>query len=136
MPVWGQTLFGVAFFFALLIAGLSTSISMMEAFTSAVIDRTGTRRKTVLGWLTGVGLWWDVTVKNITRALLGDNIVTNRIEELGEPYGGYSRPAIILFGWTVAVGMVAASVYPSRRPDHSEMLQYAAGYCCTAASPR
>ena len=55
MPGWGQTLFGLAFFFSLLIAGISSSISMMEAFVSPVVDRYGTDRKKLIGWVSGVG---------------------------------------------------------------------------------
>jgi len=63
-------LFGVLFFLALTIAGLSSSISIVEAFTSAVIDKFHYRRRAVvtvlaiLGFLggiifaTGGGLAW------------------------------------------------------------------------------
>lgn len=54
-PTWLQSLFGVLFFAALLLAGISSSISMMEAFASAVIDRFGVDRKKLLGWFSIIG---------------------------------------------------------------------------------
>ncbi len=41
-------LFGAIFFFCLFVAGLSSSISIIEAFTSAVIDKFGLNRKSVV----------------------------------------------------------------------------------------
>lgn len=55
MPGWAQTIFGLAFFSALLVAGISSSISMFESFASAIIDRTGISRKKLLGWFTVIG---------------------------------------------------------------------------------
>jgi neurotransmitter:Na+ symporter, NSS family len=63
-------LFGVLFFVSLIFAGLTSSISMVEAFSSAVIDKTGISRKkivtftSVAGYLisilyaTGAGLYF------------------------------------------------------------------------------
>lgn len=54
-PFWLQSAFGVLFFLALLLAGISSSISMMEALASAVIDRFGVDRKKLLGWFSLIG---------------------------------------------------------------------------------
>lgn len=43
----GGRIFGVLFFAALVIAGLSSSISIVEAFTSAITDRFNVTRKTL-----------------------------------------------------------------------------------------
>jgi NSS family neurotransmitter:Na+ symporter len=63
-------LFGAIFFFCLVVAGLSSSISIVEAFTSAMVDKFGVRRKplitsvSILGFLgsiiftTQAGLLW------------------------------------------------------------------------------
>ena len=63
-------LFGVLFFFLLLIAGISSSISIIEAFTSAVVDKFSLSRKKIVttlcltGFLgslmftTNSGLFW------------------------------------------------------------------------------
>lgn len=69
LPAFGNV-FGAIFFLALVIAGLSSSISIIEAFTSAVIDKFDVARGkvisviSVLGFLggiiftTGGGLFW------------------------------------------------------------------------------
>ena len=66
----GGNIFGAIFFFCLVVAGLSSSISIIEAFVSAMVDKFGFSRKTlitvvsVLGFLgsviftTQAGLFW------------------------------------------------------------------------------
>jgi NSS family neurotransmitter:Na+ symporter len=66
----GGNLFGAIFFFCLVVAGLSSSISIIEAFTSAVVDKFGLRRGllvtavSIIGFLgsivftTQAGLFW------------------------------------------------------------------------------
>lgn len=49
------TVFGVLFFLSLVFAGLTSSISLLEAFTSAVIDKSGASRKKVVTIVTIVG---------------------------------------------------------------------------------
>lgn len=48
--------FGVLFFALLLIAGLTSSISLVEALTSALRDKYNVPRKVVLAWAGGVGV--------------------------------------------------------------------------------
>jgi len=48
--------FGLLFFFLLLIAGLTSSISLVEAFTSAVRDKFHVSRKRVLVWMGSIGV--------------------------------------------------------------------------------
>jgi NSS family neurotransmitter:Na+ symporter len=47
MPFFPQ-LFGMLFFAALFMAGISSSISLIEAFTTALQDKTGITRKTII----------------------------------------------------------------------------------------
>ncbi|MGB2929943.1 MAG: sodium-dependent transporter [Desulfobacterales bacterium] len=66
----GGNIFGAVFFFCLVIAGVSSSISIVESFTSAVVDKFGISRKTfvtvlcILGFIgsiiftTNAGLLW------------------------------------------------------------------------------
>ena len=49
------TVFGVIFFACLVFAGITSSVSMVEAFASAVIDKTGASRKKVVNWTIGIG---------------------------------------------------------------------------------
>ncbi len=44
----GGEIFGAIFFFSLFVAGMSSSISIIEAFTSALIDKFGFNRKVVV----------------------------------------------------------------------------------------
>jgi NSS family neurotransmitter:Na+ symporter len=50
-----QELFGVLFFLALTIAGLSSGVSIIEALTSAVLDKFQISRKLVVSLLCGIG---------------------------------------------------------------------------------
>jgi NSS family neurotransmitter:Na+ symporter len=64
------TLFGVLFFLALTVAGIASSVSILEAFSAAIIDKFGCLRKftvsvvSILGFLSGIvfttrgGLVW------------------------------------------------------------------------------
>ena len=76
----GGNLFGAIFFLCLVVAGLSSSISIVEAFISATVDKFGFRRKplitlvTILGFLgsiiftTQAGLLWlDIADHFITH---------------------------------------------------------------------
>jgi NSS family neurotransmitter:Na+ symporter len=48
-------IFGILFFFLLTIAGISSSISIIEAFTSAIIDKFGISRKRIITVICCVG---------------------------------------------------------------------------------
>ncbi len=73
-------LFGAVFFTSLVVAGLSSSISIVEAFTSAVVDKFGTDRRVlttvlaVVGFLGGIifttqgGLFWLDIVDHFINA--------------------------------------------------------------------
>ncbi|MTI67895.1 MAG: sodium-dependent transporter [Firmicutes bacterium] len=81
------TLFGVLFFVSLVFAGLTSSISLMEAFVSAVTDKTGSSRKKVVtitaivGYLvsvmyaTGAGLYFldiiDAFINSFSIVVVG-----------------------------------------------------------------
>jgi NSS family neurotransmitter:Na+ symporter len=66
----GGNFFGAVFFLCLVVAGLSSAVSIVEAFVSAVVDKFGTRREPlvtgvcVLGFLGSItfatqgGLFW------------------------------------------------------------------------------
>ena len=54
MPALAQV-FGVVFFASLVIAGLSSGVSLIEAFTSAVIDKFHYPRKSVVTWICMTG---------------------------------------------------------------------------------
>jgi NSS family neurotransmitter:Na+ symporter len=51
----GGNLFGAIFFLSLVIAGVSSSISIIEAFTSAVVDKFGIDRKKLVSGICALG---------------------------------------------------------------------------------
>ncbi len=170
-------LFGVLFFVCLVFAGITSSISLVEASSSALIDKTGASRKKVvslvclvgyaisivystgaglyfldiidnfvnsygivtvglleaitIGWLFGaskirehtnpisyfsVGKWWNVMVKFVTPLILTFMIISNVINEIMKPYGGYSQKALIAFGWSVVIIGIGLSLILCQRP--------------------
>ncbi len=52
----GGSVFGVMFFASLVVAGLSSSVSIIEAFTSATVDKFGWDRKQVVTTISVLGL--------------------------------------------------------------------------------
>ncbi|ACL76826.1 sodium-dependent transporter [Ruminiclostridium cellulolyticum] len=170
-------LFGVLFFICLVFAGITSSISLVEASSSALIDKTGAGRKKVvslvclvgysisivystgaglyfldiidnfinsygivtvglleaitIGWLFGaskirehtnaisyfsIGKWWNVMVKFITPLILTFMIISNIVNEIIKPYGGYSQKALIAFGWSVVILGIVLSLILCTRP--------------------
>lgn len=170
-------LFGVLFFTCLVFAGITSSISLVEASSSAFIDKTGANRKKVVslvclvgysisiiyttgaglyfldiidnfvnsygivsiglleaiavGWFFGaskirehtnpmsyfsVGKWWNVMIKFVTPAILTFMIISNVINEISKPYGGYSQKALLAFGWSAVIIGIGLSLIISQRP--------------------
>lgn len=170
-------IFGILFFLCLVFAGITSSISLVEASSSAMIDKTGAGRKKVvslvcivgytisivystgaglyfldiidnfinsygivtvglleaitIGWLFGaskirehtnpisyfsIGKWWNVMVKFVTPSILTFMIVSNIINEVIKPYGGYSQKALIAFGWSVIIIGIGLSLILCQRP--------------------
>jgi NSS family neurotransmitter:Na+ symporter len=74
------TIFGVLFFACLVFAGLTSSVSLVEAFSSAIIDKTGMSRKkmvtigALVGYLisvlyaTGAGLYFLDIIDNFVNS--------------------------------------------------------------------
>ncbi len=170
--------FGVVFFFCLIIAGISSSISMLEAFASAALDkypRVGRTRLVgglcvfglagsvvyaggngvhllqivdhfvnqygivviglieviVVGYLYNaavmraqinanatvrIGVWWEWLIRYVTPLLLGTMLVRNLAAEVTQRYEGYPLSALVLFGWSVAAGILIAGLLLARRP--------------------
>ncbi len=53
---------------------------------------------------------WNICLRFVTPLMLGVILVTNFIEDLGENYGGYSMDAIVLFGWSMLLGILLLSL--------------------------
>ncbi|MCP4650015.1 MAG: sodium-dependent transporter [PVC group bacterium] len=123
--------FGLIFFGILVIAGLSSAISILEAFASAVIDKFHYSRKivvsvlSVLGFLGGIifttraGLYWlDIADHFITHygiiiAAIFECIVIGwvfKAEKLREHINHYSTWKLKKWWWDVSVKIIAPVV--------------------------
>jgi len=95
LPAFSQ-LFGVLFFGCLVIAGLSSSVSILEAFTSATIDKFHYSRKTVVSVLAAAGLFGS-TIFATQGGLFWLDIVDHFLTQYGLVLGGILE--CILIGW-------------------------------------
>lgn len=99
----GGNLFGAIFFFCLVIAGLSSSISIIEAFVSAMVDKFGFRRKTLITAVSVLGFLGSVIFT--TRAgLLWLDIVDHFLTHYGLVIVGIAE--CILVGWFFNLDLV------------------------------
>ena len=102
-------IFGILFFVCLVFAGLTSSVSMVEAFSSAVIDKTGANRKKVVtvtaicGYLVG-------TVFATGSGLYILDIVDHFINSYGIVVIGLAEAAIV--GWLFGTHKIREHVNP------------------------
>ena len=183
MGVWGNIL-GVLFFMCLIFAGLTSSVSLVEAVTAPIIDKTGWNRKKVVTWIcvlgfvasiafaTNAGLylldiidnfinnygivvvglleafvigwiikpaairnhtnsvsyfkigkWWDITIKYITPVILAFMLISSLINEIKNPYEGYSISALLVYGWAIVGIAIIGSLLISRTPWKNKNLE-------------
>lgn len=54
MGIWGNIL-GVLFFLCLVFAGITSAVSLLEAISAAVIDKTGWERKRIVTMISIAG---------------------------------------------------------------------------------
>ncbi len=101
MP-WGS-MFGAIFFFCLVVAGLSSSISLMEAFISAYIDKFGSNRKKVTTVTSIIGLLGGM-VFTTQGGLHWINIVDHFITDYGLVLSGLLESVMI--GWVLGTGIL------------------------------
>lgn len=93
-------LFGVLFFGCLVIAGLSSSVSIMEAFTSSVIDKFNYSRKTVASVLAVTGFIGS-TIFATRAGIFWLDIVDHFLTQYGLVLGGILE--CVLIGWVYKV---------------------------------
>ena len=60
-----------------------------------------------------IGIWWDIAIKYLTPIVLGYMFITNIIKEFRTPYGGYPMSAVIVMGWSVAIGAGCRNLFQS-----------------------
>jgi NSS family neurotransmitter:Na+ symporter len=172
-----QRLFGLLFFLALTVAGLASSISIVEAFSAAIIDKFRYPRKAVVsvlsvtgflgglifvtgsglawldivdhvlnryglflacilqcvlvGWIYGarrlrdhvnatswfsVGRLFDVCVRWLVPGVLAYLLLSALIEDVRQPYGGYSWLALVLIGRDWFLATLIVSLFIALRP--------------------
>jgi len=89
-------LFGAIFFLCLVVAGLSSSISIVEAFTSAMVDKFGLRRKTLITAVSILGFLGSI-IFTTQAGLLWLDIVDHFLTHYGLVVVGILE--CILIGW-------------------------------------
>ncbi|MBN3040817.1 MAG: sodium-dependent transporter [Candidatus Omnitrophica bacterium] len=89
-------LFGILFFGSLVIAGLSSSISIIEAFTSGIVDKFHYKRKTVVSVLSVLGFIGGIIFAT-QSGLLWLDIVDHFLTQYGLVIGGIFE--CFLIGW-------------------------------------
>ncbi|VAX34075.1 Sodium-dependent transporter [hydrothermal vent metagenome] len=92
----GGNIFGAIFFLCLVVAGLSSSISIIEAFTSAMVDKFGVRRKRLITIVSILGFCGSV-IFTTQAGLLWLDIVDHFLTHYGLVVVGIFE--CILVGW-------------------------------------
>lgn len=97
MGIWGNIL-GVLFFTCLLFAGLTSSVSLVEAISSAIMDKTGWDRKHIVSGLCIIGIIVSFAFGSKAGIYLLD-IMDNFINNYGIVVVGLLET--ILVGWII-----------------------------------
>jgi NSS family neurotransmitter:Na+ symporter len=92
----GGNLFGALFFLSLVIAGVSSSVSIIEAFTAAVVDKFGVKRKTLVTVICVLGFVGSI-IFTTQAGLLWLDIVDHFLTHYGLVVVGIAE--CILVGW-------------------------------------
>ena len=95
MPAFSR-LFGVVFFTSLVIAGLSSAVSLVEAFSSAVIDKFGFSRKSVVTVVCAIGFVGSI-IFAAKSGLYWVDIIDHFITHYGLVFIGLLE--CIIIGW-------------------------------------
>ncbi len=92
----GGNIFGAIFFFCLVVAGLSSSISITEAFTSAIVDKFGYKRSTLVTVVSVLGVLGSI-IFTTQGGLLWLDIVDHFLTHYGLVIVGIFE--CLLVGW-------------------------------------
>jgi NSS family neurotransmitter:Na+ symporter len=107
---FGNQLFGIMFFLVLIMAGLSSGISLVEAFTCALIDKFEWSRRKVVSGLCLLGFLGSIIFTTRAGLLILD-IVDHFITSYGLVLGGLLE--CILVGWLLKAKVARAHVNSS-----------------------
>ncbi len=103
----GGNLFGAVFFLCLVVAGLSSAISIMEAFVSALVDKFGYRRKPLVTLISVLGFLGSIVFT--TRAgLLWLDIVDHFVTHYGLVVVGILECFVV--GWLFRLPQLRAHI--------------------------
>ena len=97
MGTWG-TILGCLFFACLVFAGLTSCVSLVEAVSSAIIDKTGWERKKVVSYISIIGALLSATFATGAGLYILD-IMDNFINCYGIVVVGLLE--VIVIGWIV-----------------------------------
>jgi NSS family neurotransmitter:Na+ symporter len=100
---FGQAAFGMLFFFTLIIAGLSSGISLVEAFTCSITDKFKCSRGKAVGWVCTLGFLGS-TIFTTNAGLHILDIVDHFVNNYGILVGGLLE--CLLISWVVKARLV------------------------------
>lgn len=100
---FGNSAFGVLFFFTLLVAGLSSGISLIEALTCAIVDKFKFSRGKVVTFICGMGFFGSI-VFTTQAGLLVLDIVDHFVNQYGLLVGGLLE--CLFVGWVVKAKVI------------------------------
>ena len=103
----GKTIFGLLFFLVLIMAGLSSAISLVEAFCCSLIDKFGFSRKKTVTVVCTLGLLGS-TVFTTRAGLLILDIVDHFVNNYGLVSGGIVE--CLLVGWVLKAAIARRHV--------------------------
>ncbi|NOX20466.1 MAG: sodium-dependent transporter [Nitrospirae bacterium] len=103
----GGNLFGAIFFFCLVVAGISSSVSIIEAFTSALIDKFGMNRKSLVSVISILGFVGSI-IFTTQAGLLWLDIVDHFITNYGLVVVGIAE--CVLAGWLFDIAILQRHV--------------------------
>lgn len=95
LPI-GQSLFGVMFFIVLILAGLSSGVSLIEAFSCSLIDKFGFKRGKVVTFICILGFLGSI-IFTTRSGLLILEITDHYVTDFGLVTAGFLE--CILVGW-------------------------------------
>jgi len=95
LPI-GQSIFGVMFFVVLILAGLSSGVSLIEAFTCSLIDKFGFKREKVVTFVCVLGFLGSLIFTTRAGLLILD-ITDHYVTNFGLVTAGFLE--CILVGW-------------------------------------
>ncbi|MFU8779674.1 MAG: sodium-dependent transporter [Kiritimatiellia bacterium] len=105
---WGNRLFGAIFFLVLIIAGISSAISLTEAFACSLCDKFNFSRKRTISWLCLVGLAGSVIFTTRAGLYILD-IVDHFVSDYALILGGILE--CMLVGWLLKASAMRKHIF-------------------------